>query len=185
VLRCERNACTRCCCPIDADRWFSAHVYAQLIEDTHTSIEMFRRGWTSRYVNEPGENLSICTHQPNSISWRIKQVKCERGGYTALAFHIQTRDGATMLSHAAMKQSEKRSLVRIQRCILTERLPPPPPVPQVLRWHQGAVQLLFFKGIGFTCWGGSFPTVFHRVYAFDQATYYLQVGAKLQLQLQL
>ncbi|KAG5192414.1 hypothetical protein JKP88DRAFT_271166 [Tribonema minus] len=88
-----------------------------LIEDTHTSIEMFRAGWSSRYVNEPGEHLSICTHQPNSIAWRIKQV---------------------------------------------------------LRWHQGAVQLLFFKGIGFTVWGGKFPTIFHRIYAFDQATYYLQ-----------
>jgi cellulose synthase/poly-beta-1,6-N-acetylglucosamine synthase-like glycosyltransferase len=88
-----------------------------LIEDTHTSIEMFRAGWTSRYVNEPGEHLSMCTHQPNSIEWRIKQV---------------------------------------------------------LRWHQGAVQLLFFKGLGFTCLGGKFPTVFHRIYAFDQATYYLQ-----------
>ncbi|KAG5179332.1 cellulose synthase, family GT2 [Tribonema minus] len=88
-----------------------------LIEDTHTSIEMFRAGWGSRYVNEPGEHLSMCTHQPNSIAWRIKQV---------------------------------------------------------LRWHQGAVQLLFFKGIGFTCWGGKFPTIFHRIYAFDQATYYLQ-----------
>mmetsp|Transcript_8020 Transcript_8020/g.12169 ORF Transcript_8020/g.12169 Transcript_8020/m.12169 type:complete len:1034 (-) Transcript_8020:205-3306(-) len=88
-----------------------------LIEDTHTSIDMFRHGWTSRYVNEPGEHLSMCTHQPNNIEWRIKQV---------------------------------------------------------LRWHQGAVQLLFFKGITFTCWGGNFPTVFHRIYAFDQATYYLQ-----------
>mmetsp|Transcript_4432 Transcript_4432/g.6276 ORF Transcript_4432/g.6276 Transcript_4432/m.6276 type:complete len:1027 (+) Transcript_4432:159-3239(+) len=88
-----------------------------LIEDTHTSIDMFRHGWTSRYVNEPGEHLSMCTHQPNNINWRIKQV---------------------------------------------------------LRWHQGAVQLLFFKGITFTCWGGNFPTVFHRIYAFDQATYYLQ-----------
>lgn len=88
-----------------------------LIEDTHTSIDMFRYGWTSRYVNEPGEHLSICTHQPNNINWRIKQV---------------------------------------------------------LRWHQGAVQLLFFKGLMFTSFGGEFPTIWHRIYAFDQATYYLQ-----------
>ncbi|KAG5191792.1 cellulose synthase, family GT2 [Tribonema minus] len=88
-----------------------------LIEDTHTSIDMFRHGWTSRYVNEPGEHLSICTHQPNSIAWRIKQV---------------------------------------------------------LRWHQGAVQLLFYKGISYTSFGGRFPTLWHRIYAFDQATYYLQ-----------
>lgn len=47
----------------------------QLIEDTHTSIDVFRHGWTSRYVNEPGEHLSLCTHQPNSIAWRIKQVR--------------------------------------------------------------------------------------------------------------
>jgi Cellulose synthase len=45
---------------------------------------------------------------------------------------------------------------------------------QVLRWHQGAVQLLFYKGISFTSFGGHFPTVWHRIYAFDQATYYLQ-----------
>jgi cellulose synthase/poly-beta-1,6-N-acetylglucosamine synthase-like glycosyltransferase len=88
-----------------------------LVEDTHTSIDVFRRGWSSRYVNEPGEHLSMCTHQPDSIGWRIKQV---------------------------------------------------------LRWHQGAVQLLFYKGIRYTSFGGNFPTVWHRVYAFDQATYYLQ-----------
>mmetsp|Transcript_1129 Transcript_1129/g.1733 ORF Transcript_1129/g.1733 Transcript_1129/m.1733 type:complete len:968 (+) Transcript_1129:131-3034(+) len=88
-----------------------------LVEDTHTSIDMFRHGWTSRYVNEPNEHLSMCTHQPNSIAWRVKQV---------------------------------------------------------LRWHQGAVQLLYIKGIMFTSIGGQFPTVWHRIYGFDQATYYLQ-----------
>lgn len=31
------------------------------------------------------------------------------------------------------------------------------------------------QGIRYTSFGGSFPTVFHRIYAFDQATYYLQV----------
>jgi cellulose synthase/poly-beta-1,6-N-acetylglucosamine synthase-like glycosyltransferase len=86
-----------------------------LIEDTHTTIELFRHGWESRYVNQEGEYLSQCTHQPNSIQWRVKQV---------------------------------------------------------LRWHQGAVQLLFYKGIGFTSFGGEFPTFWHRLYAFDQATYY-------------
>ncbi|CAN0113427.1 unnamed protein product, partial [Phaeothamnion confervicola] len=88
-----------------------------LIEDTHTSIDIFRHGWVSRYVNEAGEHLSVCTHQPNSIQWLIKQV---------------------------------------------------------LRWHQGAVQLLFYKGIWYTSFGGKFPTFWHRIYAFDQATYYLQ-----------
>jgi hypothetical protein len=44
----------------------------------------------------------------------------------------------------------------------------------VLRWHQGAVQLLFFKGLYFTSFGGKFPTIWHRLYSFDQATYYLQ-----------
>ena len=78
-----------------------------LIEDTHTSIDMFRAGWKSVYVNEPGEHLSECMHQPNSIAWRVKQV---------------------------------------------------------LRWHQGAVQLLFFKGIGYTSFGMGFPTFWHRVY---------------------
>ncbi|CAM9415618.1 unnamed protein product [Ectocarpus sp. 4 AP-2014] len=88
-----------------------------LIEDTHTSIELFRQGWRSVYVNEPGEVLAWCTHQPSSLTWRIKQV---------------------------------------------------------LRWHQGAVQLLIFKGIRYTSFGGYFPTMWHRLYAFDQATYYLQ-----------
>ncbi|CAM9783444.1 unnamed protein product [Discosporangium mesarthrocarpum] len=88
-----------------------------LIEDTHTSIEMFRQGWRSVYVNEPGEVLAWCTLQPSSLTWRVKQV---------------------------------------------------------LRWHQGAVQLLLFKGIGYTSFGGNFPSIWHRVYAFDQATYYLQ-----------
>jgi hypothetical protein len=36
------------------------------------------------------------------------------------------------------------------------------------------VQLLFYKGISFTSFGGHFPTIWHRIYAFDQATYYLQ-----------
>eukprot|EP00752_Nemacystus_decipiens_P009510 g8501.t1 len=88
-----------------------------LIEDTHTSIELFRQGWRSVYVNEPGEVLAWCTHQPTNLTWRIKQV---------------------------------------------------------LRWHQGAVQLLYTKGLRYTSLGGSFPTIFHRIYAFDQATYYLQ-----------
>lgn len=68
-------------------------------------------------MNEPGEVLAWCTHQPSSLTWRIKQV---------------------------------------------------------LRWHQGAVQLLLFKGIRYTSFGGYFPTMWHRLYAFDQATYYLQ-----------
>ncbi|CAM9743211.1 unnamed protein product, partial [Ectocarpus fasciculatus] len=45
-----------------------------LIEDTHTSIELFRQGWRSVYVNEPGEVLAWCTHQPTNLTWRIKQV---------------------------------------------------------------------------------------------------------------
>ncbi len=88
-----------------------------LIEDTHTSIDMFRYGWKSRYINEPGEWLSCCTKQPDNVKWRIKQV---------------------------------------------------------LRWHQGAVQLLFYKGISYCSFSGKCPTVWHRIYAFDQATYYLQ-----------
>lgn len=65
---------------------------------------------------------------------------------------------------------------------MLDGFPSPPSIPtlfpsgyQVLRWHQGAVQLLFYKGISFTSFGGKFPTIWHRVYAFDQATYYLQV----------
>jgi hypothetical protein len=53
----------------------NCNTQTQLIEDTHTSIDMFRHGWRSRYVNEPGEHLSHCTHQPNSIAWRVKQVR--------------------------------------------------------------------------------------------------------------
>ena len=84
----------------------------------HYYCGVFFKGWRSVYVNEPGEVLAWCTHQPSSLTWRIKQV---------------------------------------------------------LRWHQGAVQLLLFKGIRYTSFGGHFPTLWHRLYAFDQATYYLQV----------
>ncbi|KAG5175559.1 cellulose synthase, family GT2 [Tribonema minus] len=90
-----------------------------LIEDTHTSLEMFRAGWRSVYINEPNENLSVCTHQPDNIAWRIKQV---------------------------------------------------------LRWHQGAVQLLWFKGPWYTTFSpcAQYPTMWHRLYGFDQCTYYMQ-----------
>lgn len=37
------------------------------------------------------------------------------------------------------------------------------------------MQLLLFKGLRYTSFGGYFPTLWHRLYAFDQATYYLQV----------
>lgn len=88
-----------------------------LIEDTHTSIDMFRKGWKSIYVNNAKRPLSRCTHEPDSVEWRMKQV---------------------------------------------------------LRWHQGAVQLLLQKGIAYTSFGAKFPSVWHRIYAFDQATYFLQ-----------
>jgi hypothetical protein len=45
---------------------------------------------------------------------------------------------------------------------------------QVLRWHQGAVQLLIWKTPLYTSFGGKFPTFWHRLYGFDQCTYYLQ-----------
>lgn len=34
----------------------------------------FPQGWRSVYVNEPGEVLAWCTHQPTNLTWRIKQV---------------------------------------------------------------------------------------------------------------
>ncbi len=40
------------------------------------------------------------------------------------------------------------------------------------------VSLRLEKGLRYTSLGGSFPTIFHRIYAFDQATYYLQVTSR-------
>ncbi|KAG5175292.1 hypothetical protein JKP88DRAFT_250206, partial [Tribonema minus] len=135
-----------------------------LIEDTHTSIDMFRHGWTSRYVNEPGEQLSSCTHQPDSIAWRIKQVRAPPPPLLSLVV-LQIEDSVRL---SARCSSHTRTPARQHRVAHQAALL------QVLRWHQGAVQLLFYKGISYTSFGGKFPTVWHRVYAFDQATYYLQ-----------
>jgi cellulose synthase/poly-beta-1,6-N-acetylglucosamine synthase-like glycosyltransferase len=160
-----------------------------LIEDTHTSIDMFRAGWTSRYVNEPGEQLSICTHQPNSIAWRIKQVTLI---YTHTPLHCTTILHcycyyANLLCTRAVcvvcvgdyhLYCGVYLLLRIADALYSSHLITPIRLKhhkqQVLRWHQGAVQLLFFKGLYFTSFGGKFPTIWHRLYSFDQATYYLQ-----------
>ncbi|CAM9384881.1 unnamed protein product [Discosporangium mesarthrocarpum] len=45
-----------------------------LIEDTHTSLEFFKKQWVSAYVCEAGETLAVCVEQPNTVAWRIKQV---------------------------------------------------------------------------------------------------------------
>ncbi|CAN0473091.1 unnamed protein product [Laminaria digitata] len=45
-----------------------------LIEDTHTSLEFFKKQWRSAYVCEPGETLAVCVEQPNTVAWRVKQV---------------------------------------------------------------------------------------------------------------
>ncbi|CAN0132012.1 unnamed protein product, partial [Heterosigma akashiwo] len=45
-----------------------------LIEDTHSSINLFHHGWRSAFVSEPGEALGWCVHQPDSVKWRVKQV---------------------------------------------------------------------------------------------------------------
>jgi hypothetical protein len=86
--------------------------------------------------------------------------------------------GAPPASRGRSRTPQKR---HVSTCVSRTRPLSPPAPPhahcwQVLRWHQGAVQLLFYKGISFTSFGGKFPTIWHRVYAFDQATYYLQVG---------
>ncbi len=49
-------------------------------------------------------------------------------------------------------------------------------IKQVLRWHQGAVQLMFYIGLKYVSFSGDYPTVWHRIYGFDQATYYLQAS---------
>ncbi|CAM9312457.1 unnamed protein product [Choristocarpus tenellus] len=56
---------------IGHDCGFRAEV---LIEDTHTSLELFKKQWRSAYVCEYGETLAICVEQPNSVAWRVKQV---------------------------------------------------------------------------------------------------------------
>ncbi|CAM9576110.1 unnamed protein product [Phaeothamnion confervicola] len=45
-----------------------------LIEDTHTSLSLFRYGWRSAYVCEPNEALAICVDPPDTVEWRVKQV---------------------------------------------------------------------------------------------------------------
>ncbi|CAM9825937.1 unnamed protein product, partial [Phaeothamnion confervicola] len=45
-----------------------------LIEDTHTSLSLFRLGWRSAYVCEPDEALAICVDPPDTVEWRVKQV---------------------------------------------------------------------------------------------------------------
>ncbi|CAM9372117.1 unnamed protein product [Phaeothamnion confervicola] len=45
-----------------------------LIEDTHTSLSLFRLGWRSAYVCEPDEALAICVDPPDTVAWRVKQV---------------------------------------------------------------------------------------------------------------
>jgi hypothetical protein len=46
----------------------------QFVEDTHTSIEMFKRGWTSVYINVKREHLSECVLEPKEAKGRIRQV---------------------------------------------------------------------------------------------------------------
>ena len=57
-----------------------------LIEDTHTSLEFFKKQWRSAYVCEPGETLAVCVEQPNTVAWRVKQVSgaCGRGWVCAV-----------------------------------------------------------------------------------------------------
>ncbi|CAM9128076.1 unnamed protein product [Discosporangium mesarthrocarpum] len=45
-----------------------------LVEDTHTSIDLFKQGWKSVYVNFPKEVLASCTYPPNTVKWRWRQV---------------------------------------------------------------------------------------------------------------
>lgn len=40
----------------------------------HRDALYIPQGWRSVYVNEPGEVLAWCTHQPTNLTWRIKQV---------------------------------------------------------------------------------------------------------------
>ncbi|CAM9618770.1 unnamed protein product [Ectocarpus sp. 8 AP-2014] len=98
-----------------------------LIEDTHTSIDLFRQGWKSVYVNFPNERLACCTLPPDTVKWRWKQV---------------------------------------------------------LRWHQGAVQLAMWKGWGYAVLGENWGTTFQKasdgeatVFAFDAVSYFLQAFA--------
>lgn len=57
---------------IGHDCGFRAEV---LIEDTHTSLEFFKVQWRSAYVCEAGETLAVCVEQPNTVAWRVKQVR--------------------------------------------------------------------------------------------------------------
>ncbi|CAM9642369.1 unnamed protein product [Chrysoparadoxa australica] len=58
-----------------------------LIEDTHTSMELFMEGWRSAYVAELDEVLAICTQPPDTVRWRIKQIFRWHIGAVQLLFH--------------------------------------------------------------------------------------------------
>ncbi|CAM9444245.1 unnamed protein product [Chrysoparadoxa australica] len=88
-----------------------------LVEDTHTSIDLFRHGWKSVYVNSPGEVLSVCTLPPDTVKWRVKQV---------------------------------------------------------LRWHQGAVQLALWKGWSYALGPAKWASQAMRIFAFDAISYFIQ-----------
>ncbi len=38
------------------------------------------------------------------------------------------------------------------------------------------MQLMFYIGLKYVSFSGDYPTVWHRIYGFDQATYYLQAS---------
>ena len=47
-------------------------------------------------------------------------------------------------------------------------------VKQVLRWHQGAVELAIFKGWGYVLGGKNWHSIWQKSFAFDAVSYMLQ-----------
>lgn len=61
------------------------------------------QGWRSVYVNEPGEVLAWCTHQPTNLSWRIKQVlRWHQGAVQILYGKVSTKNWRLTLVKSVM-----------------------------------------------------------------------------------
>ena len=87
----------------------------------------FFQGWRSVYVNEPGEVLAWCTHQPTNLTWRIKQVLRWHQGAVQLLY---TKVGAIIDKAACFPQlcvciTPSPFCLRLSRfvALVTKRLP--------------------------------------------------------------
>jgi len=90
------------------------------IEDTLTSINLFRRGFRSIYINKQDEVLGRCTQEPDSMDWRIKQlfrwhfgavelfqmgpIQMQQGRFPSIWHRVYTWEACTYFFQAAAAQ---------------------------------------------------------------------------------